>query len=106
MGFVVAPGAAAFVFSSISPLYEGLPNISDRIVRTAAAVCWVVYPIAVILGIPLYLWLKGRVRPSAFNFAIAGAAVAALPWLALSVATPDEASTGDIELVPQTWTGR
>jgi hypothetical protein len=97
LGFVVAPGAAAFVFSSISPLYAGLPNLSDRVLRTAEAVSWVVYPIAVILGIPLYLGLKGRVRPSAVNLAIAGAAVAATPWLALSViATPDEASTGDV----------
>ncbi len=96
MGFVVAPGAAALVFSSISPFYAGLPNLSDRIARTAVAVSWVVYPIALILGLPSYFWLKKRVRPSALNFAIAGAAVATSPWLALTVETPDEASTGDV----------
>ncbi len=97
MGFVIAPGTAAFLFSSISPFYAGLPNIGDRIARTTVAVSWVVYPIAVIVGIPLYQFLKGRVRPSALNFAVAGAAVAALPWLVLGlIATPDEASTGDV----------
>jgi hypothetical protein len=51
LGFLVAPGVAALAFASVSPFFEGLPSLTDRIVRSAEAVSLVVYPMAVIFGV-------------------------------------------------------
>jgi len=99
LGFSLGPGVAAALFAVASPLYAGLPDLADRIVRTAVAVAWVVYPVAVTIGLPLYFVLRKRARPTALNCAVAGGFVAALPWLLLSIITPDEASTGDVVTV-------
>jgi hypothetical protein len=96
LGFLAGPATACLLFASLSPLYEGLP-LGERIARTALTAAFVVYPITLLIGVPTYLALKARVRPSAMNCVLAGAGVAALPWLAFSfLATPDEASTDGV----------
>ena len=100
LGFLVAPGVAALAFASVSPFYEGLPSMTDRIVRSAEAVSFVVYPMAAIFGVPTYLCLRGRLQPSIGNCVFAGSLVAALPWLlALTLVTGDEESVGNVVMV-------
>ena len=99
LGFSLGPGVAAALFALASPMYAGLPDMADRIVRTAVAVAWVVYPVALTFGLPLYFVLRRRARPTALNCAVAGGFVAALPWLLLSIITPNEASTGNVVTV-------
>jgi hypothetical protein len=100
LGFITAPALAALLFSIASPLYAGLPKLTERVARTTVAVLFVVYPIALILGVPAYCILRPRMRVTAVNCALMGAGIAALPWLFLStVVTPDEATTGDVMTV-------
>ena len=97
LGFLIAPGGAALAFAIVSPFYGGLPSMTDRIVRSAEAVSFVVYPMATIFGVPAYLWLRGRLQPSIGNCVLAGSLIAALPWfLALTLVTGDEASVGNV----------
>ncbi|HYD45892.1 MAG TPA: hypothetical protein VEA79_11575 [Phenylobacterium sp.] len=53
------------------------------------------YPATLLLGLPAYLILRSRLRPSAWICALAGAVVAATPFLSLSLlSTPDFAYAG------------
>jgi hypothetical protein len=61
----------------------------DRIFRT-----FVIYlvigacPPTVLVGLPAYLILRKRLRPTPLNCVLAGAGVASLPWLLLDVVLP------------------
>ena len=99
LGFILGPAVAALIFATASPLYAGLTSFLDRVLGTFVAACWVVYPITAVLGLPLYLALRNRAKPSVFNLALAGAAVSMAPWLLLLLVTPDEASTGNVVTV-------
>jgi hypothetical protein len=60
--------------------------VLDRVLRTSIAyLVFGAYPSAVIIGLPTFLALKRRVKPTAFNCALVGAFVASLPWLALGL---------------------
>jgi hypothetical protein len=85
--FLLAPMAAAWVMGATMPLYEGLPDVGDRISRTANFVAVVVaYPSALLFGVPLFVWLRRRgTRPTLLNCTLAGAGVALLPWLLISL---------------------
>ena len=53
------------------------------------------YPCGILLGIPAYLFLKGRVRPTWLNCAGVGLVVALLPWSVLVLmATPESEFDG------------
>jgi len=97
VALIVVPLVASFAFAIYSPAYEGLPNMRERVIRTAVVVAFFgAYPPIVVLGIPLIFYLRGRVRASLANCAIAGASVATFPWLCLIVFFgPDEAWTND-----------
>lgn len=100
LGFITGPGVAVIAFSWASPLYEGLSSLSERIILTAESTAFVVYPITLIFGVPTYLCLRHRLRPSALNCILAAAGVSAFPWLLVSVLfAPDEASVGGVVTV-------
>jgi len=108
--FVAAPAVAALAFSSVSPLYEGLPDYPERVLRTFPLVAVVGgYLPALIIGLPALLFLRRRVRPTIVNCALAGATVAALPWLLLTLfPAADSASIGGRPTVVDhhlTWFG-
>ncbi len=53
------------------------------------------YPCVILLGIPAYLFLKGRVTPTWLNCAGVGLLIALLPWSVLTVmATPESEVCG------------
>ena len=80
--FVLTPLVAAFAFACFQPLYAGLPSLSDRILRTTVVyVLFGGYPAAFVLGVPAFLILRKKLRPSALNCAATGAVVASFPWL-------------------------
>jgi hypothetical protein len=97
LAFAIAPGVAAIAFAVFSPLYEGMPDLRERIFLTAETTAWVVYPLAFAIGLPTYFWLRSRMRPSIINCVLVGAGVASLPWLILGVVVHgDEASVGNV----------
>lgn len=73
-------------FAALNPMYEGLPSLSDRILRTFPAVAIVGgYGPTLIFGLPAFLYLRRVTRPRFRIFTLAGAAVAALPWALMSL---------------------
>src|SRR5580658_5529325 len=95
--FAGAPLAAALILACIQPAYDGLPSPADRIFRTFLLYLIIgAIPPTVLVGIPVYLVLRKRLRPTPLNCALAGAVVASLPWLILAVVLPgaDYASIG------------
>ncbi|MGO8423963.1 hypothetical protein ACC807_09735 [Rhizobium ruizarguesonis] len=94
---IVVPLAASFAYAVYSPAYQGLPDMMERIVQTTAVVAFfAAYPPTVVLGIPLIIYFRGRVRASLANCAMVGAAIATFPWFCLTVFFgPDEAYTND-----------
>lgn len=99
LAFMIVPGAAAFAMAVQQPLYAGLPDFWDRVVRTALINAVVgAYPAALVLGVPAYLLLRRRLRPTVLNCAAVGAVIAAIPWLLLGLLlSPDYAySSGHV----------
>jgi hypothetical protein len=96
VALLVAPAIPALAFSLVSPAYEGLPNLADRVWRTFEIVTVVGgYLPTLVLGLPAILIFKRRLRPTVLNCAVAGACVAALPWAVLvALSRPDEADIG------------
>ncbi|MBY3514374.1 hypothetical protein HFN76_19385 [Rhizobium laguerreae] len=97
VALIVVPLVASFAYAVYSPAYQGLPDMMERVVQTTAVVAFFgAYPPTVVLGIPLILYFRGRVRASLANCAMAGASVATFPWLCLTVFFgPDKAYTND-----------
>lgn len=96
--FMVAPTLAAFVLACYMPLYAGLPDLMDRVLRTTATFClFYAYPVTVLLGVPSFFLLRTRVRPTILHCAFTGSAVVALPWLLLVLLSeaPDYAMVGN-----------
>ena len=88
--FAGAPFAAALVLACVQPAYDGLPSMVDRIFRTFLLYLFIgACPPTVLVGLPTYLIHPKRQRPTPLNCALAGAAVASLPWLLLAVVLPD-----------------
>ena len=95
--FVIVPGLAAFLMAMLMPAYNGLSDPFERIWRTAALFAMFgAYPTAVVVGIPAYFLLRRRFEPKPINCGLAGAVVATLPWLMISLLGPGsgEASVG------------
>ena len=96
LGFLLGPFVAAVIFSVASPLYAGLPDLGDRVARTTASVLTLVYPVTLIIGLPVYWLLRDRLQPSIFTCILFGAIVSACPWLLMSCMVPDEARSGQV----------
>lgn len=96
LAFAIVPGFAAIALASIQPLYAGLDSYLERTWRTAIVFAIFAYPLGLVIGVPTYLWLRDRVKPTPLSCSLAGAFVAGLPWAILSLLPPsaDQASIG------------
>ena len=108
--FIITPLLAAFALACVHPEYAGLPSLADRIFRTTIIYAlFGGYPAALVFGLPAFLFLRDRVRASAFNCAATGAVVASLPWLLLGlISNPNYAySNGHVthQNGAKTWWG-
>jgi hypothetical protein len=77
------------------PAYDGLPNWSERVWRTAEIYGVVgAYPTAVVIGIPAYFLLRRHFAARPLACALVGSVIAALPWalLVLAGSSASEAS--------------
>jgi hypothetical protein len=95
LAFVLVPGVAALMMAMLETGYDGLDDPLERVWRTAVLFgLFGAYPLSLVLGVPAYLFLRRHYRGTWLNCAIAGGAMAGLPWLFLTmfVAEPDEAS--------------
>jgi len=73
-------------FAALNPMYEGLPDLTARILRTFPVVAIVgAYGPAVVFGLPAFLYLRRVTRPLFWVCVLTGAAVAALPWTLISL---------------------
>lgn len=81
LAFATVPGIGAIVLATVQPLYAGLDSYMERIWRTALMFAIFAYPSGLIFGLPAYGFLRNRVRPTWLNCTLAGAIVAAAPWL-------------------------
>jgi hypothetical protein len=87
--FVGAPFAAALLLAWVQPAYDGLPSVVDRIFRTFLLYLIIgAFQPTVLVGLPTYLVLRRQLWPTPLNCALAGAAVASLPWLLLAFILP------------------
>lgn len=88
LAFVVAPTLVALVLAVVSSIYDGGPYLWERLWRSA--ILFSVFAVAqgLVVGVPLYLLLRNRLNATPFNCALAGAVVAALPWLVINLLTP------------------
>lgn len=88
VAFVAAPLVVAVGLAWAEPPYGG-PDRMRRVVEAGIAYALVgAYPPALLLGVPAFLALRRRLRPTALNCMLVGAAVAALPWLLLGPLLP------------------
>jgi hypothetical protein len=95
--FLIAPMVASLATACVEPEYLGLPSIWERMFQTALMFSVLAaYPSTVVIGAPVFSLLRTKVAASLANCALAGACVAAAPWLALDLSpTPNfSASAG------------
>jgi len=84
--FLITPALAALGFAIIEPGYDGLPRM-EAVGRSALLYAFFgAYPSALIFGVPAYLALRKNVRATVLNCALAGAIIAAIPWLLFGLA--------------------
>ncbi|MFZ5718929.1 MAG: hypothetical protein ACOY5Y_05605 [Pseudomonadota bacterium] len=88
LAFAVAPAVPALAYASLT-LFDGIDNGSFW--RTAALFALLGgYPAALVLGVPVFLLLRGRLAPRLIYAVVAGGLVAAAPWTISLL--PDEAA--------------
>ena len=86
---MVAPGLAATLMAILMPAYDGLSDPLERVWRTAIFfAAFGAYPSAVVVGIPSYFLLRRRFDAKLISCGLAGAFVAVLPWLVISLLGP------------------
>jgi hypothetical protein len=94
--FIVAPLIAAATMACYEPLYDGLPSEAERIFKTWMVFClFGAFPATILAGVPTFLFLRSRVRPTALNCTLAGGFVAAAPSLVLSILSVPDAAIED-----------
>lgn len=95
VAFIFTPIVISLAVAFAMPLYEGLPDYYDRVLRT-----WPFYvffgavPPTLIFGIPAFLMLRKLVRLSLLSCATVGAVIAALPWFVIGLFPTGSAWTG------------
>ena len=95
LAFVLAPGAAALLMAIAMPAYDGLPDWSERVWRTAEIYGVLeAYPTAIVFGGPAYFMLRRHFAARPSVCALVGFVIAALPWalLVLGGSSASEAS--------------
>jgi hypothetical protein len=85
-GFLIAPFVAATAMACVEPDYFGIGSAFERIFHTTIlfSALWA-YPTTIMFGLPGFFFLRRRVAASPLNCVLAGAGVAAAPWVALSL---------------------
>ncbi|MFL6721315.1 MAG: hypothetical protein ACJ8FT_05870 [Sphingomonas sp.] len=79
------------------PAYDGLPDWSERVWRTAVTFSALgAYPTAIVFGLPAYLMLRRHLSARLIACAITGFVVAVLPW-ALLIVSGSGASEASID---------
>ncbi len=87
--FVVAPLPVAVAFAYWGMGTEPLGQAHRFAATVVLGLLFFAYPVILLVGIPAYLFLKSRLRPTALNCAGVGAVILVLPWLVLTLlATP------------------
>lgn len=71
-------------------------NYATSVTILSLALTYVGYPIAIVLGIPLYLGLRHRLRPQVLTLMIVGGVVASVPWLVLLAWSSGSATHAEI----------
>ena len=103
--FLIAPIIPAALYAALlagpwGPTYLG----ALKMVAVFGA-----YPAAILFGVPAYLVLKRRVKPSFLSLCLVGGAVAATPWLLLAVLSNHDYATINNRVTVQnghrTWFG-
>ena len=92
--FIVAPLIAATAMASFEPMVAGpTRSVSESIFESMMLYClFGAYPATILFGVPAFLCLRHRVRPTALNCSLAGAFVSAMPWLILILLQPNNSS--------------
>jgi hypothetical protein len=108
--FVFAPAIAALAFCVLNPMYPPSADFASEIWKAVPLVTVVGgYVPALVFGLPAYLILQTRLRPTVLSCAIVGAVVAALPWALLAfLPGAEEASVDGRQMVVHgrlTWFG-
>jgi len=96
LAFATVPGIAALALATASPAYDGLDRYFERVWRTWFMFAIFAYPLGLLFGLPAYGILRNILKPTWLNCTLAGACVAAAPWLifALLPSSADQASIG------------
>jgi hypothetical protein len=79
--FLIAPFSSSLLLACWEPLYQGLP-MTERITSTTETY-YIFYalPVALILGIPVFSFLRHRVQANWLNGGIAGGGIAVMPLI-------------------------
>jgi hypothetical protein len=90
---------AASAMACVQPAYAGLPDMWERIYRTAYVFSVIgAYPTTMVIGVPIFFFLRHQVAASSLNCALTGACVAGVPWVALSLfSRPNYTARGWVE---------
>lgn len=91
---------AAFVLAPLVPAFfvASLVVLNDTGYALFVLMCALLlgYFPTVVVGLPLYVLARRRVRPTLLNCALAGAFVADLPWLVVGLASKLNATRSDL----------
>ena len=89
LAFVVAPTVASILLAVLQPAYAGLTSPIERVFETAKMYAVAgAYPTTLVIGVPAYFILRRHFSARPFNCAVAGALIAAFPWIILSLIPP------------------
>jgi hypothetical protein len=84
--FLLGPLAGALAFAIASPIDVGPENPLVRVLRTTLAYAVLgAYPTTLVFGVPVFLVLNGRVRPTVIKCCLIGGILAAAPWLGIGL---------------------
>ena len=86
LAFIVAPLVVAVAFAFSAQAGTEPEAWLQRAINTLLLILMFgAYPPTLLVGVPVYVFLRRRVRPTAFNCALAGLFVAGLPTLVLAL---------------------
>ncbi len=104
LAFLLVPAFASLVLACGAPLGSGA-DMSERILSTTMLYAvFGAYPATILFGLPAFALLHGRAEPTILRCAAVGAAVAAAPWLLLSLfSSPNSASFEGHATVVDGW---
>lgn len=95
--FLFAPLFAALAIGWMQPMFFGMPSITERVLKSTFFYAFYgAYPPAIVLGVPIFLIFRKKIRLSIGNCAAIGAIIAIAPWVfaALTQRTWDNATVG------------